>query len=165
MFPSNRDMWHADIATCLKLTVTTLRLSCLTLADCGVRQIRLRVVPVKFRLVVMSACHVYLLLGHIHEHKTLFRIMAQFWWPMVNKEVDQFIRACAHCQLINSCSHKAQQLLPRIELDTSFDMVFLDFWEPGDIPDQDGYHKILTCLYCMTVFGIAAATGMKYITS
>ena len=44
-------------------------------------------VPVKFRQVVMSACNVYPLEGHINEQRTLFRILAQFWWPVVNKEV------------------------------------------------------------------------------
>ena len=55
---------------------------------------------------------------------------------MVNKEVAQFIRACTHGQLLNSCSHEAQHVLQTIESDNPFDVVFIDFWEPGDIPDQ-----------------------------
>ena len=66
-----------------------------------VRQLRLRVVPVKFRRVVMSACHIYPLAGHSHEQRTLFRILERFWWPMVNKEVGKFIRECANFQLVN----------------------------------------------------------------
>ena len=80
---------------------------------------------------------------------------------MVNNEVDQFIRACAYCQLVNSCSHEAQQLLQTIKSDTLFDVVFLYFWEPGDIPDQYGSRKILVCLDFMTGFGPAAAIVMK----
>ena len=115
--------------------------------------------------MLISGFHVFPLVGHSHEQRTLFRILVRFWWPMFDKEVDQFIRACSHFQLVNSFSHKAQQLLQTIELDTQFDVVFIGFWEPGDIPDQDGYCKILTCLYCMTGFGLAAATGMKKIES
>ena len=44
-------------------------------------------------------------------------------------------------------------------------MVFLDFWEPGDITDWDVSRNIMTCLDFMTVFGLGAATGMKEITS
>ena len=84
---------------------------------------------------------------------------------MVNKEVAQFIRACANFQLVNSCSHEAQQLLLQIESDTPFYVVFLEFWEPGYIPDWDGYHNIRTCLDCMTLFGLVASIGMKGITS
>ena len=113
----------------------------------------------------MSECHIYPLAGHIHDQRTLFRVLAQFWWPMINKEVVQFIRAFAHCQLVNSFSHEAQQLLQTIDSDTPFDVVFLYFWEPGEIPYLDGSRRILKCLDFMTGFGLAAATGMKEVTS
>ena len=80
---------------------------------------------------------------------------------MVNKEVARFIRAYANCKLVNSFSHKSQKLLQTIDSDTLFDVVFIEFWEPGEIPDQDGPSKILTLLDCMTLFGITAATEMK----
>ena len=44
-------------------------------------------------------------------------------------------------------------------------MVFIDFWGPGDILDQDVYRNILTCLDCMTVFGPVSANGLKDIIS
>ena len=56
-------------------------------------------------------------------------------------------------------------MLHTIDSDTSFDVVFLDFWEPGDIPDRDGYCKILTLLDYMTGFGIGLAIRLKEITS
>ena len=56
-------------------------------------------------------------------------------------------------------------MLQKIESNNTFDLVFLDFWEPGDIPDQYGSHKILKLLYCMTLFGLVSAIGMKEITS
>ena len=80
---------------------------------------------------------------------------------MVNKEVKQFIRVCVHCQLVHSCFHEAQQLLHTIESDTPFDMVFIKFWEPGDIPDWNGSHKILTCMDSMTGFWLGATIGLK----
>ena len=56
-------------------------------------------------------------------------------------------------------------MLQKIDSDTPFDVVFLNFWEPGDILDKYGSHKILTCLDCMTGFGIGADIGSKEITS
>ena len=44
-------------------------------------------------------------------------------------------------------------------------MVFIDVWEPGYIPDQDGSRKILTHLDCMTGFGLGAAIVLKKIKS
>ena len=68
---------------------------------------------------------------------------------MLNTEVEHFIRACEHYQLVNLCSHEEQQLLQTIDSDTPFDVVFIDFCEPGDIPYQYRYRKILSCLDCM----------------
>ena len=68
-------------------------------------------------------------------------------------------------KLVNSCSHEAQQLLQIVESDNPFDVVFIDFWGLVEIPNQDGSLKILTCLYCMTRFGLASYTGTKEITS
>ena len=44
--------------------------------------------------------------------------------------------------------------------DTPIYVVFLGFLEPGDIPDWDGSHKILTYLDCMTGFGLGEATEL-----
>ena len=56
-------------------------------------------------------------------------------------------------------------MLHTIVLDAPFEVVFLDFWEPGDIPDWDVSSKILTCLDCMMVLGIGSETGLKEISS
>ena len=83
---------------------------------------------------------------------------------MVNKEVYHCIRACTHCQFVNSCSREAHHLLHTFESDTPFGILFLDFWEPGYIPYQDVLSKILECLDCMTGFGIGASNGLTEIT-
>ena len=51
-----------------------------------------------------------------------------------------------------------------IQLETPFDVVFLKFWEPGDIPDHNISFKILTYLHFLTGFGIGAAISPKKIT-
>ena len=56
-------------------------------------------------------------------------------------------------------------MLQTIDSDTPFDMVFIDFWEPGDITDQDVSHKILTCLDCITRSGIVEDSVLEEITS
>ena len=58
------------------------------------RKLRLIVVPIKFIQVVTSSYHVYPLVGQIHDQRTLFRILAQFLWPIFNRELAQFIRSC-----------------------------------------------------------------------
>ena len=79
--------------------------------------------------------------------------------------MDQLIIACANCQLVNSYSYEAHHIIYTIDSDTPFDVVFIEFWGPWDIPDQDGYCKIITYLSCMTVFVLAVAVGLNYITA
>ena len=55
-------------------------------------------------------------------------------------------------------------MLHIINSDTPFDVVFLYFWEPGDIQYLYGYRNILICLKYMTVFGIGSASGINEIT-
>ena len=52
-------------------------------------------------------------------------------------------------------------MLHAIESDTPFDMIFLDFGEPGGIPDRYVSLNIITCLDFMTVFGVVTAIGVK----
>ena len=56
-------------------------------------------------------------------------------------------------------------MIHAIESDNPFDVVFLELWEPGDIPDQDGSPKNITCLDCMTGIGLGEASGLTEITS
>ena len=84
---------------------------------------------------------------------------------MVNKEVAQFIRYFAYLQLVNSVSHEAHYILHKIELDTPFEVVFLDFWYIGGIPDWDRPKKVITLWDCMTVYGIVSSSLTKEIIS
>ena len=56
-------------------------------------------------------------------------------------------------------------MLHTIESDTPFEVVFLEFWVPVDIPYKDGCRKILKCLDCMIGFGVVASIGLKGIIS
>ena len=56
-------------------------------------------------------------------------------------------------------------MIHKIESDNPFEVAFIDFWEPGDIPDWDISHKILTCLDCIKGFGIGEDRGPKKIIS
>ena len=69
------------------------------------------------------------------------------------------VSGCGHCWLANNASHDSQMELQALEMDVPFDIVFLDVWEPGRIPEEDGSQKVLTFIDCMT--GFAAATTLR----
>ena len=97
-----------------------------------VRQLRLRVVPKELRMAVFSACHSSPMAGHSGIKRTLFRIEARFWWPGRTKDVSGLVRSCAHCRMGNAARHESTGLLQGMGEAAPLEVVFLDFWSPGD---------------------------------
>ena len=55
--------------------------------------------------------------------------------------------------------HDLQMELQALEMDVPFDIMFLDVWEPGRIPEEDVSQKVLMFINCM--MGFAAATMLR----
>ena len=126
------------------------------------RQLRTRVVPPDLRRVVVAACHSSPFGGHSGITRTLSRVQARFWWPGMTRDIHQGVRGCGHCNLSNAASHETQAVLHTLTCDAPFDVVFLDFWTPGDsVMDKHGNVKIITYLDCMTGFAMATALRLK----
>ena len=80
----------------------------------------------------------------------------------MTRDIDEGVRGCAHCNLSNAASHEAQAVLHTLTCDAPFDVVFLDFWSPGDsVMDKRGNVKIITYADCMTSFAMATALRLK----
>jgi hypothetical protein len=120
------------------------------------KQIRSKVVPKTLRRTIINACHSSPMSGHTGIHKTYYRVITRYWWPRVNSDVTEAVRACAHCKLANATSHEAQQMLHTMETDEPFDVIVLDVWSPGAVPSSSKEIKVLTCLDTMTGFANAA---------
>ncbi len=119
------------------------------------RQLRTKVVPASLRQVVIIACHSSPFAGHSGITRTLFRVQTRFWWPGLVRDVTDGVRSCMHCNLANATSHENQSLLNTLACDVPFDVIFLDIWSPGSMPDKYGTLKVLTFIDCMTGFAMA----------
>ena len=128
------------------------------------KHIRQCVVPKSLRKLVCTSCHASPMAGHSDLSKTYYRIVVRFWWPKLHKDIVRFVKSCAHCRIANNASHEAQMTLRILESDAPFDVMFLDIWSPGDIPDTAGNFKVLTALCCMTGYAIGVPLP-KEITS
>jgi hypothetical protein len=121
-----------------------------------VRQVKVRIVPLKLRRIVIAACHSSPFGGHSGITRTLYRVQTRYWWPGMYRDIHDGVRGCAHCNLANAASHESQLLIHTLSCDEPFDVIHLDLWSPGDICDKDGNIKVLTCLDSMTGFAMAA---------
>ena len=105
--------------------------------------------------MVIIACHSSPFAGHSGITRTLFRVQTRYWWPGLVRDVTEGVRGCMHCNLANATSHENQALLHTLACDVPFDVVFLDIWSPGSMPDKYGTLKVLTFVDCMTGFAMA----------
>ena len=121
-----------------------------------VRQLRRRVVPKALRQIVLTAYHATPLAGHAGVYRTYWRIAARYWWPRMYLDVKEAVAECAHCRLTNAVGHEAKQVLEAISCETPFDVIAIDVWSPGDVPDKHGHVKALTSLDTMTGFASVA---------
>lgn len=128
-----------------------------------VRQLRRRVVPKSLRQIVITAYHATPLAGHSGVYRTYWRIASRYWWPRMFLDVKEAVTQCAHCKLANAVGRESQAILEAISTDAPFDVIAIDVWSPGDIPDKYGNVKALTSLDTMT--GFASAAVLTHIAS
>ncbi len=121
-----------------------------------IRQLRRRVVPNSLRHLIITAYHATPLAGHSGIYRTYWRIAARYWWPRMYLDIKEAVSACAHCRLANAVGHESKSILDAISCDTPFDIIAIDIWSPGAVPDKDGNTKALTSLDTMTGFASTA---------
>ena len=125
-----------------------------------IRQLRRRVVPKSLRQTIITAYHATPLAGHSGIYRTYWRIAARYWWPRMYLDVKEAVGACAHCKLANAVGQESKSILDAISCDTPFDVIAIDVWSPGAVPDKEGNTKALTSLDTMTGFASTAILQM-----
>jgi hypothetical protein len=121
-----------------------------------IRQLRRRVVPKSLRQLVITAYHATPLAGHSGIYRTYWRVAARYWWPRMYLDVKEAVGACAHCKLANAVSQDSKSILEALSSDCPFDVIAIDVWSPGAVPDKEGNTKALTSLDTTTGFASAA---------
>ena len=75
--------------------------------------------------------------GHYGVDKTVAVLKTKYWWPHVKRDVSEYIRRCAACQLNKIRRHKPWgQLVPLPVPDTAWRHYSLDF--VTDLPKSQG---------------------------
>ena len=72
----------------------------------------------------------------------------------MTRDIKMGVLSCAHCNLSNAASHEVQLKLHTLACDAPFDVIFLDFWSPGDMVDKYGNVKVLMYLDGMTSYAL-----------
>ncbi|XP_067248764.1 uncharacterized protein [Chanodichthys erythropterus] len=121
------------------------------------------VVPLPFREPVLKLAHERLA-GHTGVRKTYSRIMQQFYWPKVKRDVAKYIRSCHTCQITGKPNQKVPVALlqPIPVVSNPFEHLVIDC--VGPLPRSRAGHHYLFTIMCQTT-RYPAAYPLRSITT
>ena len=91
---------------------------------------------------ILMAEHDSRIAGHFGQFKTLERIKANFYWPRMDQEVEEYVRSCDSCQRNKATRHKKYGLLDPLDiLNRPWDDISMDFIV--ELSESGGHTKIL----------------------
>ncbi|KAJ8030959.1 hypothetical protein HOLleu_27522 [Holothuria leucospilota] len=109
------------------------------------KMFRQMAVPKKFRVMVLNIAHDSAMAGHLRVKKTLNRVIANFYWPGVQGDVQRYCASCDICQRTVSKGTVPVVPLGSMPLiDTPFKRVAIDLVGPLDPVTDRGNRYILT---------------------
>ncbi|XP_037505621.1 uncharacterized protein LOC119381945 [Rhipicephalus sanguineus] len=126
-------------------------------SESGPKTVQL-IVPRPHRNQVLHLAHCGLMAGHLGKRKTTDRILADFFWPGMHKDVENFVASCDICQKTTNRGSARKVPLERMPLvDTPFRKVAIDILCPLKPTTRRGNKYILTLVDYATRFPEAIA--------
>ena len=124
---------------------------------------RALVIPAECRRIVISVSHESPLAGHFSHRKTLMRVVGQFYWPNMIRDIKDFCNSCDKCQRMSPKGRVKPVPLQQLPIVTEpFSRVSIDLVGPL-IPTSEGHRYILTLIDFST--GFPEALPLKEIDS
>ena len=111
------------------------------------------VLPKQCRELVLHTAHSNTWAGHLGVNKTKERVLNQFYWPFVYKDIEEFVRSCPTCQLNDKTGQRfvAPMVLVPLEAEP-FARQIVDVVGPLRPKTKEGFLYILTMLCPATKF-------------
>ena len=103
------------------------------------------VLPSKLIIEILKLAHDGIMAGHLGIRKTTDRILNDFFWQKVRKDVQQYCKTCDICHKTvpkGKVSHLPLGKMPIIE--TPFSRIATDIVGPINLPSDNGNRFILT---------------------
>ena len=116
------------------------------------------VVPTKLRTEVLKIAHDGIMSGHLGIRKTTDRILNEFFWPCIKKDVQKYCKTCDICQKTKPKGKVSQLPLGTMPIiDTPFSRIAIDIVGPIHPPSDKGNRFILTVVDYSTRYPEAKA--------
>jgi hypothetical protein len=120
------------------------------------------VLPSSLRETVLNQLHDHDLAAHLGISKTLARVQHRYWWPTLNKDVTNYVKACVSCTTRKASRQQPAGLLQPIEVNAPFDTIAMDVL--GPLPESNRGNKyvfVVADLFSKFAFAFALASVMS----
>ena len=116
------------------------------------------VIPQKLRVNVLKTAHDGVMSGHFGIRKTTDKILSQFYWPGLRRDVREYCRSCDTCQKTIPKGRVGKLPLGKMPLiDTPFSRIAIDLIGPMHPPTDEGHRFVLTVVDYATRYPEAVA--------
>lgn len=91
--------------------------------------------------------------GHLGIRKTKARVLEEYWWPLINRDVTEYVKTCHTCQLIGKPNQRPRSvpLKPTPVMEEPFSEIMIDIVGPLS-KTTNGFSYILTIMDMATRF-------------
>jgi hypothetical protein len=118
--------------------------------DLGTTQI---VVPKKLRMKLLKLAHDIPAAGHLGMSKTKNRLLRNFFWPSIDRDVRYYVKTCDMCQKLGKGFHRTTAPLVSLPIfDEPFERVAIDIVGPLPECRESGNRFLLTMMDLCTHF-------------
>jgi len=100
-------------------------------------------VPVSLRTNLIRQHHEDILHGHAGRAATMAILRARYYWPYMQADVDEFIRACLPCRKAKSTLHRRHGLLQQSERGGDLRRLSIDLFGPLPSSGKDRYLLVM----------------------
>lgn len=113
------------------------------------------------RKIVLAECHDSLYSGHMGREKTLDRVKQLFYWPGMDRTVEEYVRTCPTCMLDKPRNDKRLGLLSPMPV-PSHPWQYMGIDLITCLPDTErGHNAILTCVCPLTKMAVLTCTNVN----
>jgi hypothetical protein len=103
----------------------------------------------EIRNIILHAEHDSMVAGHFGQFKTLEWIKANFYWPKMDLDMEEYVCSCNCCQRNKVVRHKKFGLLEPLDIpNRPWDELSMDFIVA--LPESNGHTKIWVIVDCFT---------------
>uniref|UniRef100_A0A2C9LWG4 Integrase zinc-binding domain-containing protein n=1 Tax=Biomphalaria glabrata TaxID=6526 RepID=A0A2C9LWG4_BIOGL len=105
------------------------------------------IVPQKYRKEILATGHNIPHASHMGVIKTKARILKEFYWPSIIKDVKKYVKSCHICQVKGPKNNKSQAPIQDMELtDKPFQKVSVDLIGPMPVASARNHRYVLTLI-------------------